>query len=334
MARCLSLDGATTADIAVAFFFPADLELSLRAECFSPAVLRAIEWAGGNIESFEKAAEAVKRFLGLDVSAEGVRRITEKLGRERATLRDEEVRSFNEGELRPKYAEPPALAGVFLDGGRLQVRASNSAPGVHDPAWIESKVANLLTYTDVQPDGDPQPEPPSKFLDPPKVLKLAQQMNARGGLGEKGGPQPSATKPVEKKKPEDRPQPKVRTVVATTKNCDEFGPMVAAEATKRGFFEAKKKAVLGDGGPWIWGIADFFFIGFVQVLDFLHLLTHLHSAAQAAYKDRPKDAWRLYRRLITLAWSGEITRVKQTLLSVAASFRPLSHPLVNQTAMC
>ena len=109
------------------------------------------------------------------------------------------------------------------------------------------------------------------------------------------------------------PQPKVRTVVATTKNCEEFGPMAAAEAKKRGFFEAKKKAVFGDGGPWIWGIADFFFVGFLQILDFLHLLTHLHSAAQAAYKGDPKKAWRLYRSLIKSAWSGKVTLVKRTL---------------------
>jgi len=310
-ATCPSLERATAAGIAAAFFFPADLELNLRAECFSPRILRTIEWAGGNIESFEKAAEAVTRFLGVAISAEGVRSITERLGRERAALRDTEVTSFNDGDLHAKYSEPPAVAAVFLDGGRLQVRAADSGPGVHDPAWTESKVADLVTYTDVRPAGDPQPTPPSKFLEQPKVVKLAQQMSTRGS---KGTAKPAAKNPPgAKKAPPDRPRPKVRTVVATTGSCAEFGPMVAAEATRRGFFGAKKKAILGDGGPWIWGIADFYFVGFVQILDFVHLLTHLYAAAQAAHKNRPKQAWRVYRRLIELAWGGDVTRVKQTL---------------------
>ena len=89
--------------------------------------------------------------------------------------------------------------------------------------------------------------------------------------------------------------------------------MVAAEATRRNFFGAAKKAILGDGGLWIWAIASFYFVGFTPILDFVHLLTHLYSAAQAVYGDQPVKAWKLYERLLRLAWAGKVAAVLELL---------------------
>jgi hypothetical protein len=205
----------------------------------------------------------------------------------------------------------------MLDGGRAQVRASEAAPGVHEPGWIETKVANLSTYTNVDYAADPQPEPPAKFLDPPQVVKLVQEMKGFTGAQSAAAKQKAASpkKPAvsESKKERTVPERKVRTVVATTENCEGFGPMVGAEAMRRGFYEAKKKAVLGDGGLWIWGIASMFLVGFIPILDFLHLLGHLFSAAQAAYKGEAEKAWKLYARLIKLAWSGKVEELEKEL---------------------
>ena len=106
----------------------------------------------------------------------------------------------------------------------------------------------------------------------------------------------------------ERPQRLVRTAVATTESTEGFGWMVAAEATKRGFDQAPKKAIVGDGripldsrGNWIGPLADLHFPGWVQGLDFLHLLSipagiavHLYAAATAAYRGNAKDAWARY----------------------------------------
>lgn len=54
---------------------------------------------------------------------------------------------------------------------------------------------------------------------------------------------------------------------------------------------AGAKAIVGDGGNWIGPLADLHFPGFVQVLDFLHLLVHLYAAATAAYRGKAKAAW-------------------------------------------
>lgn len=313
----LSGTASTTARAAAGLFFPLDIQLKLRTESYSPWVLERLEWAGGNLESFAKGAAAIDKMLELVITPAGLCAVTEKLGRERASLRDAEVKAFQNGKLRPLYVEAPAVAAVAMDGGRGQVRASGAARGVHAPAWTETKVADLSTYSDITFPVDPQPEPPKQFLDPPKVVELVRQMKGFSG----GAPAEERRRPVKTKEPEDpkpagertSPRRKVRTVVATTGNCDQFGPMVAAEAMRRGFFGAKKKAALGDGSLWIWGIVAFHLVGFTPILDFLHLLAHLYAAAQAAHKAEAGKAWSLYVRLLKLAWAGNVATLLESL---------------------
>ena len=54
------------------FFFPTDLELDLRAESYSPWLVRQMEWAGGNLESFQKGSEAIKRLLDVEITPKGL----------------------------------------------------------------------------------------------------------------------------------------------------------------------------------------------------------------------------------------------------------------------
>jgi hypothetical protein len=54
-------------------------------------------------------------------------------------------------------------------------------PGVRDPGWREVKVACCQTLACKVHAVDPQPEPPSKFLDPVQAARLAAEMKARGG---------------------------------------------------------------------------------------------------------------------------------------------------------
>jgi hypothetical protein len=208
---------------------------------------------------------------------------------------------------------------AILDGGRAQVRDSNAAPGVHNPAWIETKVATLSTFTDVRFEEDPQPDPPAKLLERAEVQRLVREM--RGSTGKT--PAESKPKPVKARRPraerrpmtekERGPKRKVRTVVATTKSCEQFGPMVAAEAMRRGFFGAKKKAALGDGSLWIWGLVECLLPGFTSILGFVHLLTHLYSPAHAAFARQPPKAWNLYTKLMRQAWAGEARRLLKEL---------------------
>ena len=83
---------------------------------------------------------------------------------------------------------------------------------------------------------------------------------------------------------------------------------------------------MGDGGNWIGPLADLHFPGWVQVLDFLHLLVHLYAAATAAYRGKAKPAWCLYERLLRRAWAGE---VKAVLALLQAEVERLGEPPPN-----
>jgi hypothetical protein len=83
-----------------------------------------------------------------------------------------------------------------------------------------------------------------------------------------------------------------------------FGWQVAAEAQRRGFYQAAHRAIVGDGGNWIEPLGELHFDGWTQILDFLHLLVHLYAAATAAFRGQGKLAWRLYERMLRAAWAG------------------------------
>jgi len=55
------------------------------------------------------------------------------------------------------------------------------------------------------------------------------------------------------------------------------------------------------------------FSGWMQVLDFLHLLVHLYAAARLAFAANPRAAWKLYERMLRDAWGGKVQAVIDAL---------------------
>jgi hypothetical protein len=99
-----------------------DERLALGSEGYSPGVLKKIEYAGGNGRSFGSAAESLERLAECSISARHVERLTEKLGKERAALRDQDVEAMKARTLRSPYKEAPAIAVVMVDAGKAQFR--------------------------------------------------------------------------------------------------------------------------------------------------------------------------------------------------------------------
>jgi transposase len=62
-----------------------------------------------------------------------------------------------------------------------------------------------------------------------------------------------------------------------------FAQRVWREATRRGFCQASRKVVLGDGAPWIWNIADDQFPDATQIVDRYHTKQHLSDLGKALY---------------------------------------------------
>ena len=115
--------------------------------------------------SFKDASEDLKALAGVSISSTHLQRLSERIGKEWAQARDREVQAFRENRLACAYVAAPRAAAVMLDGGRLQTRATEGGRGVHDPKWRETKTACCLSLSSSEQADDPQPEPPSKFLD-------------------------------------------------------------------------------------------------------------------------------------------------------------------------
>ena len=305
------------------FFSLADERLELGGEGYSPGVLRKIEYAGGNHRSFAAAKESLQRLAEFEISDKHVERLTERLGRERAAARDQTAAAMEAGKLRSVYKQPPAVVVISIDAGKAQFRDPDKGVGVHNARWGDTKVACLQTYTNVEYDKDPQPEPPEAFLNPARVERLTREMQKIRGAGidksdkppKEKIPEPLESPAKNKKRKKNRPQRLVRTMVATTAKVEEFGWMVSAEAMARKMYAAPKRAIVGDGGNWIEPLGQLHFPGWIQILDFLHLLVHLFAAARLAFVGDPKAAWKLYEQMLRDAWGGRVQNVIDALQS-------------------
>jgi hypothetical protein len=269
--------------------------------------------------SFKAASEDLKALAEVSISPTHLQRLSERVGQEWAQARDREVQAFREDKLVCAYAAAPPATAVMLDGGRLQTRAAAAGRGVQQPAWRETKVACCLSLSSSEQATDPQPEPPSKFVDASRVARLAADVKRRSrpALGRSA----AAPAPKRPKKKRRRPASKkrVRTVVASMADSETFGWQMAAEVQRRGLERARRKACVCDGQKYNWTLFEMHLLpwGFLGILDFVHLLAYLHDAAHAWKKDR-RAAWRQYVQWLRWAWSGQVKPLLASLRRAAA----------------
>jgi hypothetical protein len=69
----------------------------------------------------------------------------------------------------------------------------------------------------------------------------------------------------------------------TSPERSDFAERVLREAARRGFTEASRGVVLGDGSSWIWNTARELFPQATQILDRYHAKEALHRAAQSIF---------------------------------------------------
>jgi hypothetical protein len=235
------------------------------------------------------------------------------------------VAAFRQKRLRVAYRARPPAAAVMVDGGRLQTRAAGAGPGITDPQWRESKVACLESLRSEVHTEDPQPEPPKRFLDRPQVARLAAELKAgrAGGAGDRQRGRPPRRR--RRRAAAGRPRKVVRTVLASLADSEAFGWQVAAEVHRRGLHTAARKAYVCDGQKYNGSIYQMHLgmLGFVAVLDVVHLVGYLYGAAQAAAGKGTEAAWALYQRWLRTAWAGQ---VKDLLRGLRAAGERLGRP--------
>jgi hypothetical protein len=297
---------------------------------------------GAKLGSFASAAESVAETLEVELTTKRVERLTERIGRERVAERELSIADWEALPLVAKLAAPqgikaPAVAGISCDGGRMQ---RCDLPEDAKSHWCETKVGALLEIAPNPHDVDPCPQVPTKFLDVVRMEQVTREIKRAVPKGqtfessEKSPPTSSADsssadsrEAVATTAEEIFAEPPVvesRDVVASLADSAAFGKQLAAHAWSLGFAAALLKFFIADGSSTNWGIwqRHFKHLEFVPILDFIHALTYVYSAAMAGHS---REAGGLvYVRWITWIWQGEVTRVIAELAARAVELGPLS----------
>lgn len=266
--------------------------------------------------SFRDASDDLKELAGVKICPTHLGKLAERIGREWMQKRDADVDAFRTNTLAAECIPTAPAAAVMVDGGRLQTRqpSDRPGPGVCAPGWREVKVACCQTLSSKVHAIDPQPDPPSKFLNPVEVARLAAEIQSHGGAT-RPTKTPAKTRTKKKKKKRSGPKKLVRTVIASMSTSEVFGWQMVAEVHRRGLDKVGRKGYVCDGQKYNWTLFEMHLLplGFVGILDVLHLLAYLYGAAQALEGKGSAGAWKTYERWLRCAWSGQVTELLSEL---------------------
>jgi hypothetical protein len=271
--------------------------------------------AGGRF-SFADTAFAL-RLAGVSISPRHSRELTLLIGDELAAARDAQAVAHRRRQLEPEGPPPsPAVvATVEVDGGRLRTRASGCGPGVHQAQHKEDKVACPLSLPSPTHAQDPQPEPPPSFQEPRRVQRLVQKMRGLSGeptaTEDEPAEAPDSDQPPRRRAEEAAPG-RVRTCLASLHDSRSFGPLLAGAAQRRGFYQACRRAFLGDGQAYNWAIHKGYFPDFEPIVDFLPVLCYVYLAAWAVGGSEGRR-WSLYLDWLRACWQGRVGAVIEQL---------------------
>jgi len=242
--------------------------------------------------SFGRAALTIERVLGHGPSAKTIERLVRQIGAELATR--------NEAATIEKEMVVPEVAVASCDGGRIRTRAADAPPGVHGPAWRETKNASFERMTAPAISAkDPCPELPQTFRRVAHVAQIAETAAFSVVSPDKAEP----PRPVYQ-----GPQRVLRTCLASMACSDDFGVQMEREARRRKFFQANRRVFIGDGQAWNWSIWEERFPTFTPVLDFIHAIQYLYAAA-AAWEEDDAARWTRYLELAEAVWQGQVEEV-------------------------
>lgn len=267
----------------------------------------------------------LQKQAGLKISHMEVARISDEIGSELQGRQERRSRQHARRELKAPAGQPPLeIACTLMDGGRMLTRAAGQGPGVHDQAWKEDKVGVLWRMKGPTFDTDPHPEPPRCFCEKPHVLHLVRGLKPQApgtasDADEKLAAESFAQavdEPADGAKTKAKrlwpPERVFRTCVASMKDVHQFGPVLAAEAQRRGFYDAPRRVFLGDGDPKNWTVQTVHFPHFTAVTDFVHPIAYVFEAA-GAITCSPAAAWEQYLEWMTDCWQGRVQKVLQDL---------------------
>ncbi len=240
------------ARLAAGIFFPQRPALGLDQRSYSPAVLDKIVSANAEHKSAYKAQKMLWKLGEVSISVSEIMDLSGMIGQELCEHLQQQSLAHAEQRLEPQHPQPPRVAVVSVDGGRIMTREEGER-GVHEQHWKETKNACLLTMSSTPSDTDPHPELPACFTNREYVEKLVREMHSSGYCGGKSEeipaispktaapssttvePSNSSANSRRQEKPW-RPKRLMRTCISSMACSDDFGPVVAGEAQQRGFY--------------------------------------------------------------------------------------------------
>lgn len=269
------------------------------------------------------------RGLGdVGVSGRGLNKTAVKIGSEMVAERDARNAAYFDEPLPRQHTLPKtpiSLACVSLDGGRMQTRVEGGGLGVHDPHWRETKNGLFSRMQSQSFSSDPHPDLPACFASREQMKTLLSSVILENTALEKAGLEQADDSceqdagqritsetflPTETPTARSKWQPHslFRTCLSSLANSDAFGRQMEVEADARGFYHAAKKAFVSDGLPYNWTIHKRHFSDFTAILDFVHVIEHLHEAARCLHAD-VDCRWDEHLGWARACWSGQVQQV-------------------------
>lgn len=286
------------------------------------------------LPSFEAARDSIAETLEVELTTKRVERLAERIGSQRVAERDASIAAWEAQPLAAKLKAPagvkaPAVVCVSTDGGRIQRCDLGEEAKSH---WCETKVGALMELEPNPHDSDPCPAVPDKFLELGRVDELTREIKRtapKGTVFQRTGEenQPGEIPVPQAAQPQDAvvvksPVIQSRDVVASLVNSATFGKLLASSAWLLGFAGALLKAFVADGQASNWTIWEQHFkhLEFIPILDFIHALTYVYSAALAGRS--AAEGWPIYVRWITWVWQGQVSRTIEELSARALELGP------------
>jgi hypothetical protein len=264
----------------------------------------------------------------VEISGRHIGRLSREHGQRLIDRQRDCVIAHREKQLAIEIENAPQLAVVELDGGRIRTRAEGRGPGTHEPAWKETKNALFLRMSSEFHEHDPCPELPDSLQNRRRIRELALELSgSASGIEEpleelaetsNEAPEPSASPRYE------GPTKLLRTCLSSLDDVQTFGPLMAAEAHRKAFFQAPRQAFVADGMKCNWGVWRKHFPTFIPITDLLHAISYVYHAAVAIGGDED-FSWGQCQEWIEALWQGRAGDVIAPLTQWLATQAPLDN---------
>ena len=278
--------------------------------------------AAAETKSFARAEQVMSVVGEVAISGRHVGRIAREEGRRLIDRQRERAEAHQSKALPVEVNNPPDLAVVEMDGGRIRTREPGRGAGTHDPAWKETKNALFLRMASETCDHDPCPELPDSLQNRNRIRQLVLEMS---------GTADGAAPPSDDELPElsgdhyAGPRKLLRTCLSSLDDVHTFGRLMAAEAHRKGFFQASRQAFVADGMACNWTTWKRHFPTFIPIVDFLHAVSYVYHAAVATAGDED-FGWGLCLEWTRALWQGRVTEVIRELTDWLAEQPPDETP--------